>query len=80
MIMMDGVHPDMDTCALIDYKGLYQFHFHSKACVSQYDQEIECIKHTNFTRKLKTDIQASTEFTVLSHIGVYWLKKRSQYC
>ncbi|XP_071803282.1 cytidine monophosphate-N-acetylneuraminic acid hydroxylase isoform X1 [Asterias amurensis] len=21
MIMMDGVHPDMDTCALIDYKG-----------------------------------------------------------
>ena len=22
MIMMDGVHPDMDTCILIDYKGI----------------------------------------------------------
>ena len=22
MIMMDGVHPDMDTCLLVDYKGL----------------------------------------------------------
>ncbi len=21
MIMMDGVHPDMDTCLLVDYKG-----------------------------------------------------------
>lgn len=25
MILMDGIHPEMDTCIIVEYKGIFLF-------------------------------------------------------